>query len=85
MNKEEEKKKILNRLKTIKGHINGIEKMIEDDKDCKEILHQVSAIKSSVNSVGKVIVKNYATGCVNEETPERDIEEILEMVFKYIN
>ncbi len=82
----EEKIKILNRLKIIKGHINGIEKMIEEEKGCKEILHQVSAIQASVNSVGKLIVKNYAINCVkNDNANEDNIEEILNMVFKYIN
>ncbi len=85
MNNYEEKEKVLNRLKTIKGHINGIEKMIEEEKDCKEILHQISAIQSSVNTVGKIVIKNYATKCIKDSiNQEDDFEDILNMVFKYI-
>ncbi|MBJ2354967.1 metal-sensitive transcriptional regulator, partial [Sphaerochaeta sp. S2] len=38
-------KKIINRLRTIKGHIAGIEKMVEEGKPCDDILVQIAAIR----------------------------------------
>lgn len=39
---------VLNRLKTIKGHITGIERMIDEGKTCEEVLLQIAAVKSSI-------------------------------------
>ncbi|MBS3994510.1 MAG: metal-sensitive transcriptional regulator [Alkaliphilus sp.] len=64
MSREAAKKDILNRLKTIKGHITGIEKMVEDDKSCDDILLQIAAIKASVHKVGLVIMEEHAKECL---------------------
>ena len=60
MNREEEKKRILNRLKTIKGHIGGVEKMIIEDKPCEDVVLQIGAIKASIPQVGSIIMEEYA-------------------------
>lgn len=86
MSKEKERQKIINRLKTIRGHINGIEKMIEEEKECIEILHQMSAIKSSVDGVRKLIVKNYAIECaLKEDQDSEKMEEVMKTILKYID
>lgn len=64
MSREAARKDILNRLKTIKGHITGIEKMVEDDKSCDDILLQIAAIKASVHKVGLVIMEEHAKECL---------------------
>jgi len=83
---DEAKQKIVNRLKTIKGHIAGIEKMIEDEKSCDEILLQIAAIKSSIHKVGIVIMEEHAMQCMlsddagkitNREQMERVIKTLL--------
>ena len=45
---EEEKKKIIARLHKINGQINGVEKMINDDRYCDEVLTQLLAIEKSI-------------------------------------
>lgn len=82
MSHEETKTKILNRLKTIKGHIGGIEKMIEEDKSCEEILLQVGAIKASVHKVGVVIMEDYARECFtgNEHMTEEEIVKLEKVI-----
>lgn len=85
MNDITDKSKIINRLRTIKGHINGIEKMVEEEKGCKEILHQISAIEAAVKSVGKVVIKNCANEMsINNKVGKEDLEEILSIIFKYM-
>ena len=41
----EAEKAILTRLKTVKGHIAGIERMVENKEDCADILVQISATR----------------------------------------
>ena len=47
MNKRspEEKRTIINRLNRIKGQINGIEKMVNNDNECNDILIQAVAVE----------------------------------------
>ena len=56
---EEEKKKIIARLHKINGQINGVEKMINDDRYCDEVLTQLLAIEKSIKSVSDYILENH--------------------------
>jgi DNA-binding FrmR family transcriptional regulator len=85
---DEGKKKIINRLKTIKGHIAGIEKMIEEDKACEDILLQIAAIKSSVHKVGIVIMEEHAMQCmVGDENgnlvDKKQMEHVIKTLLNY--
>lgn len=88
MSKETAKKDILNRLKTIKGHIAGIEKMVEEDKTCDDILLQIAAIKSSVHKVGLVIMEEHAKECLigmeNGECLDKEkFEKVINTIVKF--
>lgn len=50
---EEEKKKLINRLKRIEGQIRGIIGMMENDAYCNDILIQSAAVNAAVNSFNK--------------------------------
>lgn len=82
---EEQKKKIINRLKTIKGHIQGIENMVEADKGCDEILIQVAAVKQSIHKVGLAIMESHASECMMDENQmdKEKIEDLIKMIFNY--
>ncbi|MCK8059237.1 MULTISPECIES: metal-sensitive transcriptional regulator [unclassified Fusibacter] len=82
------KKKIINRLKTIKGHIAGIEKMIEEDKPCEDILLQIAAIKSSVHKVGIVIMEEHAMQCMVTDddgnlVDKKQMENVIKTLLNY--
>lgn len=85
---EKVKKDLLNRLKTIKGHIGGIERMIEEDKDCADLLVQIAAIKSAVNKVGLSLIENNACQCLGESIADDDkvkdtVKEAVEKILKF--
>lgn len=84
----EKKKKLINRLKTIKGHLSGVEKMIEEDKPCEDILFQIFAVKSSMDKVGKSFLENYAKDCITKrikdnEISEDDLDDVIKSIIKY--
>ena len=68
MIKTELKKSVSRRLATIKGHIGGIEKMIEEDKKCDQVLFQLGAVNGSLNKLIVHILESYMTECL--ETAE---------------
>ncbi|MGX8796954.1 metal-sensitive transcriptional regulator [Fusibacter sp. JL298sf-3] len=84
MAEQESKKKVINRLRTIKGHIQGIENMVESGKGCNEILIQIAAIKQSIHKVGLVIMEEQASQCLSDENMDKDkIEELIRLMFNY--
>lgn len=66
MTKEQLRKSVLQRLSTIKGHITGIEKMVEEDKNCEDVLFQLSAISGAVNKLSAHILESYSEACLEE-------------------
>ena len=40
-----EQKNVLNRLKRAEGQIRGVQKMIEEEKECIDIITQLSAVR----------------------------------------
>ena len=53
-----DKKALVNRLSRIVGQINGVKKMIEEDRPCADILIQMMAISSSVKSTQRSLFQN---------------------------
>lgn len=62
----DETKQILTRLKTVRGHVAAVERMIEEEKNCDEILLQLVAIRSAVHKVSVVVAQRYANTCMVE-------------------
>ncbi len=76
------KKDLIKRLNIIEGHINGIKKMIDDERDCRDIITQTKAVKSSLNKVETMIIKKYAIKCLQKD--DVDIEEKLSEIISLI-
>lgn len=77
---EEEKKKLLTRLKKAEGQIRGIEKMVEDSAYCPDILIQVSAVTSALNAFNRELLASHIRTCVTEELEKGNDEVIDELV-----
>ena len=77
---DEEKKKLLTRLKKAEGQIRGIEKMVEEDAYCPDILIQVSAVTSALNSFNKELLACHIRSCVAGDIREGNDETIDELV-----
>ncbi len=77
---EEEKKKLLKRLRLAEGQIRGIQNMVENDAWCPEILTQVSAVTAALNSFNKELLACHIKGCVKDDIQNGDEEAIDDFV-----
>ena len=77
---EEEKKKLINRLKRIEGQIRGIIGMMENDAYCNDILIQSAAVNAAVNSFNKELLATHIRTCVARDIREGKDETIDELV-----
>ncbi len=77
---------ILLRLRKINGQVQGISRMVEDDRYCVDVLQQLSAVSSAVEAVSKVVVRNYLERCVTDAINGGDpliYDELMRVVFKH--
>lgn len=84
----QEKKQALRSLKTAKGQIEGIIKMIEDDRYCMDISNQISASGALLKRSQLLILKQHINHCVQEAClegkGEAKIDEIMNILEKII-
>jgi len=75
------------RLRTVSGHLVGVEKMIEDDAYCIDTLKQIAAIQSSLSKVALSLSESHMLHCVREAVEhgqgEAKINELMETM-KYL-
>ncbi len=71
-------KEVINRLSRIEGHIRGLRKMVEEDKDCPDILLQVAAVRAALNQVGRILLEDHMESCVVAAAKEGKGEEAIE-------
>jgi len=60
------KREALLRLKTVRGHIDGVIGMVNDEVYCPEIMKQVAALQASLERVNRVLLRNHLETCVSE-------------------
>ena len=54
---------LIKRLRRLEGQVRGIEKMIQNGRDCESIVTQLAAARSALDGVGALILRNYMTLC----------------------
>jgi DNA-binding FrmR family transcriptional regulator len=74
------------RLKTVEGHIRGIQRMVEEDAYCIDVIRQINAVQAALNKISLNILENHLDSClitaVRDENPdkrEQVLQEIIEV------
>ncbi len=60
------KRDALLRLKTVRGHLDGIIRMVEAETYCPELMKQVAAAQASLERVNRILLQNHLETCVTE-------------------
>ena len=80
--KPEHQRSALNRLKTVRGHLDAVITMVEDERYCPDIMKQVSALQGSLEKVNRVLLQNHVETCVvravDEGRSSAVVDELLE-------
>jgi len=78
------KAKALGRLRRIEGQVQGIQRMVEEDKSCVDILLQLTAVQGAVEQVQKLLLGQHLESCVaeavrsgNARDRQRKMDELL--------
>lgn len=82
---EKELRQLKNRLSRMVGQLNGIGRMLDENRYCGDILNQVAAVESALQSFGYLILQEHMETCVVEEIRKGNldmVEETVELVKK---
>ena len=87
---EETKRKAMARLNRIEGQVQGVQRMVEEEKYCVDTLLQISAIQGALEQVRKILLGRHIESCVAEAMAsgragdrQKKIEELLEVFSRY--
>ena len=64
---QEEKKKLLNRLRRIEGQVRGLEAMVEADAYCNDVLTQSAAVNAAINAFNRELLAEHLRTCVTRD------------------
>lgn len=87
---EQIKKNVLSRLKRVEGQVRGIQRMINDGKECEDILVQVRAVRSALQSTNALILKRYLIKCHAESLTEGEdgygkLEDVIKVLTNFLD
>ncbi len=74
---QESKKKKIHRIKIIKGHLDAIEKMIENDAYCIDVLNQSLAVQKALKALDEQIIEGHLNHCVVDQVKKGDAKRIV--------
>ena len=77
---EEEKKKLLNRLRRIEGQVRGLQAMVESNAYCNDILTQSAAVNAAVNAFNRELLASHIRTCVRSDIQAGNDEVIDELL-----
>ncbi|WP_298841093.1 metal-sensing transcriptional repressor [Clostridium sp.] len=76
-------------LRTSKGQIEGIIKMMDEGRYCIDISNQIISVQSLLKKANMLILKQHLNNCVKDafinNTGEEKVAEIIELLTKLIN
>ncbi len=80
-----DKGNVLKRLNYIDGHLNGIRKMIEEDKYCVDVLRQTYAVRKAIEKLEALILEQHLHTCVPEGIVAGNEQAIIEELVQLYN
>ena len=88
--KPQSKKSVHTRLRRIAGQVDGIQRMVEEDRYCVDVLLQVAAAKAALERVGKLILASHVDTCVqtamqsgSAREAQQKVEELMEVFDRF--
>lgn len=66
------------RLRSARGHLDGVIRMVEEDRYCIDVLHQLSAVQGALDRARRDILEAHLRGCVPEAVAEGRIDDVVD-------
>jgi len=82
---DKSRKPLLTRVNRIAGQVQGVARMIEEDRDCAEVLNTISAIHSALRGLESTLLEDHVRHCVCDaaKEPKRLEQRLDEIITLY--
>ena len=81
------KDELLKRLNRIGGQVDGVARMIGEDRYCIDILTQIAAVRSALDAIGLKLLHDHAHGCLQQAvrsgSGDAAIDELMQVVQRF--
>ena len=71
---------LLARMRRIRGQVEGIERMIEDERYCIDVITQISAVEAALDKVALGLVDDHVRQCMVEDRSTDRTDELMAAV-----
>jgi DNA-binding FrmR family transcriptional regulator len=90
MHSDDERKKLLNRLRRVNGQVDAVARMIEEDAQCVDVVMQISAATGALSKVAQLLLTEHVKHCLQEAADhsnaadrEAVLQELIKLFEKY--
>ena len=80
----ETKRIIVKRLAKATGHLNAVQKMVNEEKYCIDVLNQLKAVQSALDRTAQFMLKQHLTTCVVEAVKSDDADRVMEELWQLL-
>ena len=76
--KETYRRSVVNRLRSARGHLEAVLRMVEEDAYCPDVMKQLSAVQGQLEAANRVVLRNHLETCVAAAMTAGQTEEIVD-------
>ena len=76
--KETYRRSVVNRLRTARGHLDAVLRMVDEDAYCPDVMKQLSAVQGQLERANRLVLRNHLETCVAAAMTAGRTEEIVE-------
>ncbi|HEX9530237.1 MAG TPA: metal-sensitive transcriptional regulator [Acidimicrobiales bacterium] len=62
--KENHRRSVVNRLRSARGHLDAVLRMVEEDAYCPDVMKQLSAVQGQLEGANRLVLRNHLETCV---------------------
>jgi DNA-binding FrmR family transcriptional regulator len=84
------KQKVVARIHRIVGQLEGVVRMVEEDRYCVDVLLQIASAQAALGQAGKVVLRSHVETCVADALAigkpaerQRKVDELMEVFARY--
>jgi DNA-binding FrmR family transcriptional regulator len=85
---EDETRALRTRVRKIVGQLQGVERMMEAERDCAEVLAQLVSARKAIKSLSERLIHSHVHHCIesaaDDASAKRSLRELLTVLERYV-
>ncbi len=68
---------VVQRLRSARGHVDAVTRMVEADRSCIDVLHQLSAVQEALAGVRRRLLERHLRECLEAAVAAGEVDELV--------